>query len=315
MPTFIVMLERIAIADLGTNTFHLLIVEKGAPFRILLEEKVAVGLGRGGINDGIILDEAFERAIDCMKYFSETISTYDLSSGMAIGTSAMRSAKNGKQLADEIEKQSLFKVEIIDGEKEAALIFEGVKASGVMEVAPGLIVDIGGGSVEFIVGNAERVFWKRSFEIGGIRLMELFQKHDPILPVETSELNAYLKSQLHPLSDAVATFKPTYLVGSSGAFDTFTEMELAHQKSTVKLTALRMYEFPIESFFRMKAELESKNRESRLAIPGMIPLRVDMIVVAALLVDFLVNEYSLPRIKACTYALKEGVANTNFKNH
>jgi exopolyphosphatase/guanosine-5'-triphosphate,3'-diphosphate pyrophosphatase len=307
------MPNRIAIADLGTNTFHLMIVEKGDPFHILLDEKVAVGLGRGGINKGIIVDEAFERALDCMKYFSETISTYDLSQGIAIGTSAMRSAENGILLAKEIEKSSLFKVDIIDGEKEAALIFEGVKASGVLEKKPGLIVDIGGGSVEFIIGNTEQVFWKQSFEIGGIRLMEKFQKHDPILQNEISELHQYLSAQLTPLFTAIKQFAPSYLVGSSGAFDTLTEMELAFQNSSVKLSSLKMFDLPIQSFHRMKSELNDKNRSNRLEIPGMIPLRVDMIVVAVNLIDFLLDQFSLTRIKACTYALKEGAAHQYFR--
>lgn len=297
---------RYAIADLGTNTFHLLVAEKGNPFHILYDEKVAVGLGRGGINKGHITDEAKERALVCMRYFSEILSSFGIEKGIAIGTSAMRSAINGKVLAEKIESETSFKVEIIDGLEEAALIYDGVKASGVLDETPGVIVDIGGGSVEFIICNQQKIFWKKSFEIGGVRLLEKFQKHDPILKEEIMQLREYFDSQLGLLSEAILEYKPAYMVGSSGAFDTLTEMQLEFLHSPLKLKELSRYNIEQNSFIRMYEEIISKNRAERLLIPGMRELRVEMMVVAMVLIKYLADKYSLMEIRACMYALKEG---------
>jgi len=100
----------------------------------------------------------------------------------AFGTSALRNAKNGQDVAELLTKESGIPVKIISGEEEAAFIYAGVKEAVKMGVETSMVVDIGGGSIEFIIGNEQRIFWKHSFEIGAQRLLERFQKNDPILP-------------------------------------------------------------------------------------------------------------------------------------
>ncbi|MCU0428872.1 MAG: exopolyphosphatase [Cytophagaceae bacterium] len=300
----------IAIADLGTNTFHLLIAKPGNPFQVVVDEKVFVGLGKGGIEKGHITEEAMQRALHCMEEFNHTCQTWKVQRCLAIGTSAMRSAKNGQHLADLIQERTNFEVRIIQGEEEAALIYEGVKASGVLSSQPSLVVDIGGGSVEFIIGTSQEIFWKRSFEIGGLRLMEKFQAHDPMMPEEMQRLERYLIMELKPLQEALTPYRPVALVGSSGAFDTLIEMELAYRKFSYSLLDRTFHELDMKSFQRMKQELLQKNKTERLAIPGMIPLRVDMIVVAVQLIDVLLRIGSFSQLQACRYALKEGALNT-----
>ncbi len=87
-----------------------------------------------------------------------------------------------------------------------------------------LIMDIGGGSVEFIIGNDEKIFWKQSIEIGAQRLLERFQKHDPILPAEIDDVDQHFEENLDPLFNAMQTHAPRTLVGSSGTFDTLSDI-------------------------------------------------------------------------------------------
>ncbi|MFY8033467.1 MAG: exopolyphosphatase, partial [Flexibacteraceae bacterium] len=199
-------IPRYAVIDMGTNTFHLLIAELAPDgFKVLHKEKVGVKLGKGSINQGFLSDDAIERGLDCLQSFANTAVSFGIAAKdiIATATSAVRSANNGQFFVEQVLAKTEIKVQVIDGAKEAQLIFEGVTAALGKQSAASLIMDIGGGSVEFIIGNKEQYYWKQSFEVGAIRLHEKFKKHDPILSEEISEINLYLSEKLKPLFDQI----------------------------------------------------------------------------------------------------------------
>lgn len=298
--------SNVAIIDMGTNTFHLLIAEMGSKPKILRREREAVKVGKGGINKGIISEDGFARALNTLKNFNTIIEEYGVRKTLAFGTSALRNASNGQQLIDAIQSETGIVSRIIDGEEEADLIYRGVRAALDLGKENSMIVDIGGGSVEFIIGNKDGVQWKRSFEIGGQRLLEEFQKTDPIGTQDVANLESFLKKQLEPLTEQLRHFKPSTMVGVSGTFDTLSEMFCSRQ-------GVPYYEhdsetpFDIESFPSIFKDLLSHDRAGRLVLPGMIEMRVDMIVVACVLVNVLLHVHSFHNIRVSTYSLKEGV--------
>lgn len=297
---------RIAIIDLGTNTFNLLIAEKRmGRFVTLHQERIAARMGVGGINNGFIRTDAIERVIEALKKFKQTIEKWQVTTVTAFGTSALRSATNSIALIEKIYVEIGIKVKIISGEEEAMLIYFGVRSAVPLGSAKSLIVDIGGGSVEFIIANADELFWKKSVEIGGQRLIEKFQHHDPILPEERAQINEYLEVQLTPLLSELKKHLPETLVGSSGSFDTLSEI-YCHKQG---LPFPKEPETPltIAGFETIFDELLHKTRSERLAIPGMIEMRVDMIVVACCLIQFLLEKHSFKSIRVSAYSLKEGV--------
>ena len=193
-------MNKIAIIDMGTNTFHLLTAEKTASgYRVIHREHEAVKIGRAGINEGFIAEDACKRALQAMTRFKSTIRRENVTQVFAFGTSAMRNANNGLALTKEIQSATGIAVRIISGEEEADLIFDGVKAALNFGDEKTLVLDIGAGSVEFIIGDRRHVFWKGSFEIGGQRLLEKFQKSDPIAAHEIKALDAFFTESLGPL--------------------------------------------------------------------------------------------------------------------
>jgi len=295
-----------AIIDMGTNTFHLLIVKwQSNDYQILYEERVAVRIGAGGINQNIIREDGVQRAIDALHYFKTKIIEYSTVNIRAFGTSALRNAANNKEVVDKIKNATGIETEIISGEGEARYIFEGVNLALKFKEEKSLIVDIGGGSVEFIIGNGETIFWKQSFEIGAQRLVEKFQKHDPILPNEIESLNQFFKSSLQPLFDAMKIHSPKILAGSSGTFETLSDIYCAQQNR--KQTNLPEVPLTMESFEKIYQEIISKNRAERMQIAGMIELRVDIIVVTCCLIKFILDNFSFNQIRVSTFSLKEGV--------
>ncbi len=292
---------------MGTNTFHLMVASLDQyGFKILLKEKVAVRLGKDGISKGLITEEAQERAINTIKAFKKIIDKEKVFATYATGTSAMRISKNGQDLANKIYEETAINVRIISGEEEAELIYYGVNKALKIGDSTSLIVDIGGGSVEFIICKQNAILWVGSFEIGAQRMLDLYHQSDPIEQGEIEELYSYLEIQLADLFVAVKKHKPKTLIGCSGTFDTLSDI---HRLKKGILKYIDETELPLDktSFDEIYLDLISKTREERLAIPGMVEMRVDMIVVACCLIQFILNKTSIKKLRASAYALKEGV--------
>lgn len=301
------MHKRIAIIDLGTNTFHLLIAEfKKGQFQIIHRERQAVKIGKGGINQSIIQADAIDRAVDALKEFRMKINQYAASTIYAFGTSALRNARNASEVQKAIRQAAEIDIHIISGDMEAEFIYLGVRSAVKLGQKPCLIIDIGGGSVEFIIGNETDIYWKQSIEIGAQRLLEEFQKNDPITSEEISNLNTHFSGALSELNKALKLYQPVTLIGSSGTFDTLSDIhcienniQKGEHDSETPLT--------IQGFNSIYENIVSKNRSERMKIPGMIEMRVDMIVVACCLIRFLLESYTFNNIRVSSYSLKEGV--------
>lgn len=299
-------MKRIAIIDMGTNTFHLLVVEiEQSNFRIVVRERVPVRIGVDGINQGVITESGIDRAVETLKNFKIKLDEIKVDNVLAFGTSALRNAKNVREIISRIKEATGIESQIISGDEEATFIYHGVNLALNLGKEKSLIMDIGGGSVEFIIGNGEGIFWKQSFEIGAQRLLERFQKHDPILREEIESVNNYFKESLTSLVDAVNEHRPKILVGSSGTFDTLSDIYCI--QSGIELKDAPETPLTLEAFEKIYTELILKNRKERMQIPGMIEMRVDMIVVACCLIKFILSQFSFSQIRVSSYSLKEGV--------
>ena len=300
-----------AIIDLGTNTFHLLIVEKqpNQPYKTLFRESRPAKIGQAGINQGIITEDAISRALAVLGYFRQQLNEFNVlpEQVMATGTSAIRVAKNQSEFIERVRQTTGISIRVISGEQEADYIYHGVRAAGALSDQTALIMDIGGGSVEFILGTESRVCWRQSFEIGGQRLRERFMSTDLINFSSIQRLHNYFQDQLVPLANAIHQYEPTVLVGSSGSFDTLVDMWFMHERGHLPPPDQTAFDLPIAEFYRAYELLITRNHTERMQIPGMIELRVDMIVVAVCLIDYVLKTYGITQIRTSTYSLKEGV--------
>ncbi|MEQ9405765.1 MAG: Ppx/GppA phosphatase family protein [Cyclobacteriaceae bacterium] len=298
---------KIAIIDMGTNTFHLLITEvEGTGYEILHKERSSVRIGEKGINKGEIAPSAWDRAIETIKNFKTIIDTFKCPQTFATATSAVRNASNGKDLVDKIFQETGIKANVISGEKEAELILQGSRKALDLGLEKHLIMDIGGGSIEFIIANQKETFWLESFEIGGQRLVELFHSTDPISDEEIASLRRYFDTQLQRLVEHCEIHQPKILVGCSGTFDTLSDI-YCELNNIARDDNATEYPLPIEAFDGIYQDILKKKREERMEIPGMIEMRVDMIVVATILISHLIDRLRIKKLRVSGYALKEGV--------
>jgi len=297
---------RVGIVDCGTNTFNLLVAElTGKGYEILHASKIPVRIGKGGLNEGRILPDAEERAMEALRTHKETALLHGAGSMHIFATSALRNAENGKEIARRAKNELGLDIQIISGLEEASLIYEGVRLSGALDHKPALIMDIGGGSCEFIYGTVAGFSYSQSFEIGVSRLVDRFPLSNPALPQEINTVSHYLQQTLQPLFSAVHADEPLILVGSSGTFDTFKDMYVAlhpaeeHNKPYLDL--------PSGEFARMYAQITRATLEERLQIPGMAAFRAEMMVASVIAVQTIMEHFDFPLIRTCAYSMKEGI--------
>lgn len=289
---------RVAVIDLGTNTFNLLIADVHTNgFSVLHNSKEGVALGMGGINQGCISEDAMQRAFLAFEKFLPIIQNLHVENIAAIGTSAIRDAKNKDSFCDLIAKHYHIKIEVINGEQEAKLIYDGIRWLNTFE-KPSLIMDIGGGSTEFI--RVEGDFMQIVSEnIGVARIFQFFRFNDPFSESDKNQVFDWLEHQAKEFQ----TFKPCpILIGASGSFETFHEMiyhlpfPLHEEKVLKREEIVKSLDWIIDS-----TQVERDNN------PHIIPIRKKMAPIAALKTKWVIEKMQIQEVHISPYSLKEGV--------
>lgn len=301
------MTMRVAIIDLGTNTFNLVIAEVSNTINFIFNTKEAVKLGEGGIENNWITESATERAVKTLVLFKKHCEQHHVTNLVAFGTSAIRNAKNQAEFLKHIEVSTGLTIQVIDGMREAELIYKGVSLGVDLNKAPSLIMDIGGGSTEFIIANAHEIFWKKSYELGAARLLERFHPSNPISETEIHEIENYISQVLKDVKLKCDELKVSELIGSSGSFDTFAEVIQFRINQPIDLNKQTEYRFNLKEFERTYRFLCSSTFEERLNTQGIIPIRAEMIVVSGILTQYILTSCNIESMRLSTFALKEGV--------
>ncbi len=298
---------RVAIIDMGTNTFNLLIQDLESN-TLVFKDKLSVKLGEGGLNKGFINQSAFARGIDALKSHQKTIAEYNVEATYAFATSAVRDAKNQTEFVQTCAREANIVVNVISGKVEAELIYRGVRRALPLGNEKVLIVDIGGGSTECIIADAHQTYWLKSHNLGSSRLKERFEPTDPLSEEDIVNINLHLSEELSELLHAVKIYQPQVMIGSSGSFDTMASMIFERFKHpNILLEGATAFDFDMKEYGAMSEAMRYSTVEERLDTPGMLPMRADLMPMATLLIDFLLNQTKITNLKGSVYALKEGV--------
>lgn len=299
----------VAVLDLGTNTFHLLIaeVDHSGSWKKILARRRSVKLGEGAIHLGQIASGPFKRGITVLREFRRHINRLQPEVVLATATAAIRDASNSEDFIGSARELAGIEIKTISGEEEAELIYEGVRQCVQFGEETELIMDIGGGSVEFIITSGDGIKWKRSFRVGAARLKELFRPSDPIQSGQILSIREFLDQELSELHNALRHHRLGSLVGSAGSFETYAEMISwkKHGKNVFR-NQLSM-EIDRSEFRELHDALISSNATERMEMKGLLPMRVDMIVFAAILTQYIVERYQIRKIKASAFSLREGL--------
>ena len=309
--------KKVAIIDLGTNTFHLLVaeVDDRDTFTVLSKLKEPVKLGEDGITNQRISEAAFERGTEALQKFRQLIDSHGIKTVFAYATSAIRSADNGPEFVAQAREEAGIEIEVINGNTEASFIHEGVK-NGV-QLPPGeevLLIDIGGGSVEFIVSRDRQALLLRSLKVGAARLLEHLAPSDPIKGSEIKQLKALLAREMGDLISELKEFDLKLMVGSSGTFETIAAI-IAHQEGDhLSANNLNGYRFSPDAFEEIAEKILDANRKKRLGMKGMDPVRADMIVMGVIMIEYIMEQLAIEEVMVSENALKEGILFRHMKD-
>lgn len=292
--------KRIAVIDLGTNTFNLLIADVSADqIDVIHSEKDGVALGMGGLNDGVITADAILRALKTMSHFNKMCDVHYVDDIRAFGTSAIRDAINGKDFVQMIEKETGIHVDIISGEQEANYIYQGVKWTYDF-TETSMVMDVGGGSTEFIFADEDGVKDLVSLNIGVSRIFQELSLNDPLTPEDCILVENWIAERANKF---IVGKQCDTLVGASGCFETFYEM--IYRQSFPSMTDA--LELPINEFLDVLERIISSSQSERDVNPHIIPIRRKMAPIAAIKTRWVVKQLGVKKVIVSPCSLKEGV--------
>jgi len=313
-PTQTVEQHRIIAAiDLGTNSLHMVIVqiEPTLPaFSIIAREKETVRLGDRDIHTGDLKPEIMEKAIAALGRFQEVAKSLNAETTIAVATSAVREAPNGKDFLQKVESELSLSVNLISGQEEARRIYLGVLSGMEFNDLPHIIIDIGGGSTEIILGDSHQARVLTSTKVGAVRLTSEIITTDPISNTEFQYLQAYARGTLERSVEEVQANiqmgETPRLVGTSGTIETLALIHAREKSGSVPAT-LNRYEFSLKDLRELVDRLRKLNYSERAEIPGMPDRRSEVILAGAVILQEAMILLGAESVTVCERSLREGV--------
>ncbi len=294
--------------DVGTNSIHLVMVEISpeGDFHILGRDKDMVRLGEGGFARHLLTERAMSDGLAALTRFSKMAALKGVYRLRAVATSAVREARNGGDFVEKVRDALGLPIHVITPEEEARLIYLAVRHAVDLGAAENLIVDIGGGSVELIVGNAERPETLLSVKLGSTRLAELYLKSDPPAIGELKSLRRHLERQLRPLLTRIGQRTFARFIATSGTAENIA-IVCAHRRGAKDIDAGTQLRVSRQELKDLQHDLSGTKRDQRAKIDGMDPQRLDSILPGAILLNLLLKHFDLPGLEYCDMALREGI--------
>jgi exopolyphosphatase / guanosine-5'-triphosphate,3'-diphosphate pyrophosphatase len=314
IPTQTVEQQRIIAAiDLGTNSLHMVVVriETTLPaFSIIAREKETVRLGDRDISTGDLKPAVMERAVSALRRFQEIAKTSNAETIIAVATSAVREAPNGRDFLQRVKDELGLRVDLISGQEEARRIYLGVLSGMEFNNHPHIIIDIGGGSTELILGDSHEERILTSTKIGAVRLTGELISTDPISNEEFQYLQAYARGMLERaveeiLANLNAKEHPR-LVGTSGTVETLVVIH-AREKLGYVPSTLNGYEISLKDLQVWVSRLRKMSNVERAVIPGMPEKRSEVILAGAVILQEAMILLGVEGLVVCERSLREGV--------
>jgi exopolyphosphatase/guanosine-5'-triphosphate,3'-diphosphate pyrophosphatase len=298
---------RIAAIDIGSNSIHMVIARVGrAGFEIVDRAKEMVGLGRSTLSTGRLSPAAIDVGFRTLESFKRLAEKHGADPILAVATSAVREAKNGGEFALRVWDRLGLHVDVITGVEEARLIFLAAAHAVDFRRQRPIVIDVGGGSVEIIAGQGNQVRWIESLKLGVVRLTERFLRSDPPEPREIAALQSHLDRTLAPVFRRARRFRPSLLVGTSGTLLNLTAMAAALETGK---TPARIHNrtLTLRRLGAVRERVLAYDADRRSELVGLDRRRVDLIPAGTLLAETLIEGFGLNQLRACDWALREGI--------
>ncbi|HWB53640.1 MAG TPA: Ppx/GppA phosphatase family protein, partial [Tepidisphaeraceae bacterium] len=298
---------RLAAIDVGSNSIHMVIAqaESGGGLTTICRMKEMVGLGRISFRSNRLTKETMRRAMLVLGRFQQAALHRGADKIIAVATSAVREAENGGDFLRRAWNQLGLRIKVVAAREEARLIYLAVRHSVALKREPTLVIDIGGGSVEFIVGNDKQAMVLESRKLGAARMTSQFVRSDPISSADRQALTEHYKKEVASVRQAMGGLAINRVIGTSGTMENLAAMCAGVSEAPAPIT--RPAFIDRNAFEQVLGRLLKADAAERSRIAGLDEQRKDQIVAGALLVHELFEEFGFRRIQICPTAMREGI--------
>ena len=300
--------RRVAAIDIGSNSIHMLVVDVDPDGKLVVVEtaKDQTRLG-ADLDERLCLDaNALAKATVVLKRMRELADSLG-AKVRAIGTHALREAKNGVEFCARLSKRTGINIEIVSGQEEARLVYLGVQYGLPLHEKSSLIVDIGGGSTEILVGQWGEERFSTSLKLGAVRLTQKYIKTDPVPEEEALALRRYVDSRIEPIAREIRKVGFDYAVGSSGTIKALKSLVLglngkgipdSFHGSVLSAAELEMARSALE---------KAPSLKERRMLPNLDPKRADIILAGAYVLESLTRLAGVSSWTISLTAIREGI--------
>jgi len=299
----------IAALDLGTNSFHLVVARhRGAQrFEVIAREKEMIRLGHGATDMKHLSDDAIQRAVESISRMAQIATSHKAQLLRTVATSATREAGNADRFLQLVREQTGVEIEVISGIEEARLIYLGILQAVPVFTQRCLVIDIGGGSTELLIGERAEMLAARSFKLGAVRLTDRFFPGGHITPGSLTDCRDYIRSVLVHFDNELAEYGFETAVASSGTAETLARMIHARRGGSTLRTYNKMEFTRSELTEVTEAIYSATDSTMRSRLAGLESSRADIIVAGAMILEQIAERYEIGLITFSEAALREGV--------
>ena len=299
---------RLAAIDIGTNSVHMIVaqVRPDLSFEIVDTEKEMVRLGAGGLDGRALTPTAMTAGLQALSKFRRLADSHNVDEIIAAATSATREAENGGDFLAAVREQTGIDVKVISGTEEARLIHIAAAYGVDLARRRGVVIDIGGGSVEITLGASRDAVLAKSFKVGVIRLTERFVRTDPISRRDERRLVEHVEETIGAHVDQIVARGYQRVIGTSGTILSLGAVTIAAETGNV-VEDLRQRRVAAKAIHRVRKALVASDQAERLQMPGLDPRRADLSVAGAVLLDTILRRLGAEEISLCDLALREGL--------
>ena len=296
----------VAALDVGSNSFHLVVVEASpdGSVRVLERAKEMVRLGESSLHDGVISPAAFERGLTALRALAARARLHRPAAILAVATSAVREASNGRTFVDAAQRECGLTIRVIDGIEEARFIYLGARQALALDEQQAALFDVGGGSTEAILGNEHQALLASSLKLGVLRLRDHWLRSDPPSPADTALMSEWVRTVTSPTIARFAASGFDIVALTSG-----TALALARLagRRLPRAGGIDRYQLTLEALRTWEGRLSAMTAAQRAEVPGLDPGRVDTIVPGAVILRSILEATGAEQALVCDAALREGV--------
>jgi exopolyphosphatase/guanosine-5'-triphosphate,3'-diphosphate pyrophosphatase len=299
--------RRLAVLDLGSSSFHLLVAdaEPGGTIHRVGRERVMLRLGALITDAGKIPRSAADTAVETVEQMRRDAREAGAERLLAVATAALRDASNGREVVQRLGGALGERVRILSGDEEARLIFRAIDQRMKLGAERALGLDLGGGSLEIAAGVGGEVRWERSLPIGSVRLHQELGRDDPLSEAQQRAISARVEEMLEPLRDRVERFAAERAVAIGGTVRALYRLANGLDEDTHRIPpSAQLRRSEVDA---LVARLAGSSHAGRIRMRGMSARRADLLPTGALIVQAIFRALGLREVAVCDWGLREGV--------